>query len=81
MRRALLAHLPSIAVLLAVVLLAAATVVSPGREAAAAGVVVLLLAPWGLAAAVGIRSALRRQTREALLALAVILVAVAAALW
>lgn len=81
MKRAFLVHLPSVAVLIAVVLLATATVVSPGGGTAAAGVAVLLLAPWGLAAAIGIRSARRGQPREALLTLAVILVAVAAALW
>lgn len=81
MKPALFAHLPSVAVLVAVVLLATATAVSPGAGMAAAGVAVLLLAPWGLAAAIGIRFALRRQPREALLALAVILVALAAALW
>lgn len=81
MKPTLLVHLPSVAVLIAVALLATATVVSPGGGVAAAGVAVLLLAPWGLAAAIGIHSARRRQPREALLALAVILVAVAAALW
>lgn len=80
MKPTFLVHLPWVAVLIAVVLLATAAVVSPGGGTAAAGVAVLLLAPWGLAAAIGIRSA-RRQPREALLALAIILVAVAAALW
>lgn len=80
MKPTFLVHLPSVAVLLAVVLLATATVVSPGGGTAAAGVAILLLAPWGLAAAIGIRFT-RRQPREALLALAVILVAVVAALW
>lgn len=81
MKPALLVHLPAGAALVAVVLLAAAAVVAPGGGAAVAGVAVLLLAPWGLAVAIGIRFARRRQPREALLALAVILVAIAAALW
>lgn len=81
MKPTFLVHLPSVAVLIAVVLLATAAVMSPEGGTAAAGVAVLLLAPWGLAAAIGIRSARRGQRREALLTLAVILVAVAAALW
>ncbi|MGH9381996.1 MAG: hypothetical protein ACRD2Z_15480 [Thermoanaerobaculia bacterium] len=73
-------HLLSIAVLVAVVLLAAAAVWPAWSSLASLGVAVLLLAPWALAVAVGIRAFLRCDLAQALLALAVILVALSAAL-
>lgn len=81
MRRDLLPYLLSVAVLAAVALLALATVSPPSERLVSAGLAVLLLAPWGLAVALGIRAGLRRDLPEALVALAVLLVALTAVLW
>lgn len=81
MKRLSLAHLLPAAVVIAVVLLAlAATAPSGTGRLAAAGLAVLLLTPWALAAAIGVRAGLRRNAQDALLALAVILVAALAVL-